>query len=90
VIEIVLPKPDAVKQMEIDSMQLMLQSLHEDASLTNSARPADSRIIPQYHISRCWKASLTSVQHVPSSKSTSLVYTKWNLQMQVIITHAFH
>jgi hypothetical protein len=37
VIEINLPKPDAVKQMEIGSMQLMLQWLHEDASLTSSA-----------------------------------------------------
>ncbi len=44
--EIRLQKPDAVKQMEIGSMQLMLQSLHADASLTSSAHPADSRIIP--------------------------------------------
>ncbi len=41
-----LTKPDAVKQMEIGSMQLMLQWLHEDASLTSSAHPADSTIIP--------------------------------------------
>jgi hypothetical protein len=41
-----LQKPDAVKQMEIGSMQLMLQSLHADASLTSFAHPVDSRIIP--------------------------------------------
>jgi len=46
VTEIGLRKPDAVKQMEIGSMQLMLQSLHEEASLTSSAHPADSTIIP--------------------------------------------
>ncbi len=46
VIEIGLPKPDAEKQMEIGSMQLMLQWLHEDASLTSSAHPAGSTIIP--------------------------------------------
>jgi len=41
VIEIGLPK-----QMEIGTMQLMLQLLHEDASLTSSAHPADPTIIP--------------------------------------------
>jgi hypothetical protein len=46
VTEIILPKPDAVKQMEIGSMQLMLQWLHEDASLTSSATQQVQQLSP--------------------------------------------
>jgi hypothetical protein len=46
VIEICLQKPDAVKQMEIGSTQLMFHSLHEDASLTSSATQKIQELFP--------------------------------------------